>query len=230
METFRTNTYILKCPCCGTEKEVGFSSAFNTMGDYQLWSDSRIEGKGWLVPAYTQQCPNCATFYTLPPRKSLKIKKQECTDTGFLPLDKLKLAIVEFAGDEIAEPRARLEAWWAFNSLYHDPMNAPVEEQEFNKSNMQWLIDFHTPRSTRFSHLLFELNRLLGNKDICEEMINALSYEEFIKQRKQYCKDNNIKDDIDGLDETLLKRRYEDLVNELEYALKQPLKTFVKSL
>ena len=78
-------------------------------------------------------------------------------------------------------------------------------------------------------HLLFELNRLLGNKDICEEMINALSYEEFIKQRKQYRKDN-IKDDIEGLDETLLKRRYEDLVNELEYALKQPLKTFVKSL
>lgn len=222
-----SNTFVLKCPHCGTKKEVGFSTDTWTNVEYNFWSDSRIESSRWYDPAYTQQCPACGKFYTLPRRDTLKVKEKECFETGFLPLQTLKQAIVELAGNEIAEPRARLEAWWAFNVLYKDTDDIPADELAYNKANMQWLVDFHTPRVTRFSYLIFELNRLLGNKDVCQQMIDNLTYDEFVRQRKLYCKENKIKFYDD---EMILKHRYQTEMEELRFAMMQPLRPYIKSV
>ena len=220
-----TNTFVLKCPHCGANKEVGFSTDTWTNVPYYFWSDSRIESSRWFDPAYTQQCPVCGKFFTLPRRNTLKVIEKECYETGLLPLQTLKQAVAELAGDEIAEPRARLEAWWAFNTQYKDTDDIPAEELAYYKDNMQWLIDFHTPRATRFSHLLFELHRLLGHKDVCEQMIESLTYDEYVRQRKIYCKENKVKFYDD---EETLKRRYEKEMKDLKFALTQPLRPYIK--
>ena len=142
-----------------SKKEVGFSTDTWTNVPYYFWSDSRIEGSRWYAPAYTQQCPACGKFFTLPRR------------------------------------------------------------------NMQWLIDFHTPRTTRFSHLLFELHRLIGHKDVCEQMIESLTYDEYVRQRKIYCTENKLKFYDD---EETLKWRYEKEMKDLRYALTQPLRPFIQ--
>lgn len=222
-----TNTFVLKCPHCGAKKEVGFSTDTWINVEYKFWSDSRIESSRWYNPAYTQQCPACGKFFTLPRRDSLKVNEKECFETGFLPLQTLKQAIVELAGDDIAEPRARLEAWWAFNAKYKDTNNIPADELAYYRANMQWLVEFHTLRATRFSHLLFELHRLLGHRDVCEKMIKSLTYDVFVRQRKRYYKENNIKF---YNDEKLLKLRYETEMKALNYALTLPLKPYIKSV
>ena len=221
-----TNTFVLICPHCGTKKEVGFSTDTWTNVEYKFWSDSRIESSRWYDPAYTQQCPACGKFFTLPRRSSLKVKEKECFETGFLPLQTLKQAIVDFVGDDIAEPRARLEAWWAFNAMFKDSDDIPADELAYYKANMQWLVDFHTPRATRFGYLIFELNRLLGNKDVCQQMIDSLTYDEFVRQRKLYCKENKIKFYDD---EMTLKLRYQTEMEELRFAMTQPLRPYIKS-
>lgn len=220
-----TNTFIVKCPHCKATKKIGFSVNTASLGNYEFWSDSRIEGGGWIEPAYTQQCPVCGKFYTLPPRNTLKTKKEECKETGFLSYPLLKSAVREFAGDEIPEARARLEAWWAFNSLYNEPSDAPIEEQEYNRANMQWLIDYHTPRATRFSHLLFELNRLMGNKEVCEQMIEDLTFEEYVRQRNERHKERGF---ISKLDDQWVRDMYDSEIKELKFAMEQPLKTYIK--
>lgn len=188
-------------------------------------SDSRIECEEWYNPAYTQQCYTCGKFFTLPPRDTLRVIKKECYDTGKLPYQTLKMAIEELKGDEIAEPRARLEAWWAYNELYNDAIEISIEEQEYNQANMKWLVAYHTPRATRFSYLLFELNRMLGNKELCEQMIVALTYNEFVRQKEIYYKENKI---VFYDDEETLKRRYEREMKELKFALTQPQKAFLQ--
>lgn len=220
-----TNTFVLKCPHCGAKKEVGFSTDTWTKVPYYFWSDSRIESIRWYDPAYTQQCPECGKFFTLPRRNTMKVVEKECYETVFLSLQTLKQAINELAGNEFAEPRARLEAWWAFNMQYKDTDDIPAEERAYYRANIQWLIDFHTPRVTRFSHLLFELNRLLGHKDVCEQMIAFLTYDEYVRLRKIYCKENKMKFYDD---EETLKWRYETEMKELQYALTQPLRPYIK--
>lgn len=138
----------------------------------------------------------------------------------------MKIAIEELSGDEHAEEWARLEAWWSFNSKYQHTNNIPADELAFQKSNMQWLVDFYNTRTTRFSHLLFELNRLLGKRDVCQRMIDALTYEEYARQREAKNKEKGI---VSTLDEKLVHELYDMLINELTFALKQPLKTYLKS-
>ena len=110
--------------------------------------------------------------------------------------------------------------------MYQNTDVIPEEEQSFNRSNMEWLAAFYTARVTRFSHLLFELNRLLGNRDVCQMMIDTLTFEEYLKQREAKNKEKGIES---RLDEEMVREMYDSLIAELKYAMEQPLITFVKS-
>ena len=197
------------------------------MGDYVIWSDCRIEGDGWIEPADTQLCPECGKYFILPRRDTLKVNKEECTETGHLSYQSLKKAITQLSGNEEAESRARFEVWCAFNAQYKIDSEVPTDEQAYNRANMQWLIDYYTTHSTWFSHILFELNRLMENREVCEQMIEALTFEEYVKQTKAYHKDNKLKDYITS-DRELMEHRYINEIKELRFAMEQPLKPYIK--
>lgn len=179
-----TKTYILKCPHCGTEKKVTFSAHLFPNVEYTYWSDGRVECEGWLETIRTHQCPSCGKFYAFSPATMLHEANDPCNDNGQLSYDTLKQAITELSGNEYAESWARIEAWRAYNALYQHVTDIPAEEQAFNRANMQWLVDIFTPRSPWFSFLVFELNRLLGNRTVCEQMIESFTYANFIKKNE----------------------------------------------
>ncbi len=220
------DTYILVCPVCGAKKEVAFSSKITPDSPYEFWSDSRIECKNWLEVAHTQLCSSCGRYFSLPQISTLQKGSAVCRENGRLTYHQLKEAIVQLAGDEFAEPWARLEAWWSFNALYKDANAITEDEVLFNRSNMEWLVNFHTPRTKRFSHLLFELNRLLGNNDVCADMISRLTYEEYKRQREERNREKGI---TSKLGEDILHDMYVSQIEYLEHALAQPLKPFIRS-
>lgn len=217
---------LISCPLCGAKKRIAVSSAKWYELNYTFWSDSRIDCEGWYEPSFIQRCSKCGKYYALTSKKSLNIEDLPSDDTGVLSYFELKDAVRELSGDKVAEPLARLELWWAFNSMYFDPSKALIEEQDNNRLNILWLIDYYTPRTTRFSHLLFEMNRLLGNRDICEQMIESLTYEEYVRQRKERLKEKGV---ISSLDENIVHEMYEHEIGELKFALGQPLRSFIKS-
>lgn len=221
-----TITLVVKCPHCGAEKKVASSKERWYNLHYTFWSDSRIESDEFYEPGHTQQCSACGKFFCIPPIKTLPSSEDPCNETGTLPLESLKKAIEELSGDERAEEWARLEAWWAYNSMYANSDFIPEEEKAYNRTNMQWLVDYYTKNTQRFSHLLFELNRLLGNLDVCRKMIDALTYEEYVRQREEKNKERGF---VSQLDEKYVRERYDSLIKELKFAMEQPLKTFIKS-
>lgn len=221
-----TITLIVKCPHCGAEKKVASSKERWYNLHYTFWSDSRIESDEFCEPGHTQQCSECGKFFCIPPIKTLPSSEDPCNETGTLPLQSLKKAIEELSGDERAEEWARLEAWWAYNSMYANSDFIPEEEKAYNRTNMQWLVDYYTKNTQRFSHLLFELNRLLGNLDVCRKMIDALTYEEYARQREEKNKERGF---VSQLDEKYVRERYDSLIKELKFAMEQPLKPFIKS-
>ena len=221
------NTYIVPCPHCGSVKRVAFSVRGRGVGDYVLWSDGRIEGDGWLEPAQIQQCPECGKFFLLPPRGTLRVEDQPGTDTGLLSYLSLKRAISELSDNLLAESWARLEAWWAYNALYKDTADCdiPVEEKEFNHANMQWLLELHTRQAKWFSHLVFELNRLLGNRDVCERMIAERTYERYVSQRKERFAERGV---TSTMDDKTLHEMYEWDMHDLTESLNRPLVPYIK--
>lgn len=221
----KTKTFLAPCPNCGTIKRVTFSINNWTKTDYTFWSDSRIDSNDWREHAYTHVCRTCGKFFVLPPLGTMQVDDTPDTPTELLPFPMLKAAVAELAGDESAEPRARLEAFWAYNALYTDSNDIPDPEQAFHQANMTWLRDFHAPRATRFSHLVFELNRLLGNKEDCEKMIEVLTYEEYVKQREARFKEKGIES---ILEDKYVREMYDSLIEELRFALTRPPRPYIK--
>lgn len=217
-----TNTFIIKCPHCGAEKKVTFSVHLTPDTKYTMWSDYRIDCEGWLETIHTQRCPSCMKFYILPRLSELRKVDSPNNDNGQLSYETLKLAIAELTGDEFAEPWARLEAWRAYNALYQDVEEVPIEDQEFYRANMQWLVDFHTPRVKWFSLLIFELNRLLGNKEVCKQMLDDFTFDAYVEKVKMRDQEKGIQREYDEL---TLMSRYNDQVDVLSYMLNQPPKT-----
>ena len=191
-----------------------------------MWSDGRIESTEWRKPAWTQQCPSCKHFFALPPKQSLKIEDVPCEDTGSLSYQMLKQAITELAGNDTAESNARLEAWWAFNKLYQDVVDddIPVEEKDFNRSNMQCLLSYYSKKPIAPYSLVFELHRLLGNIDEYKKLLSEMTYKRFVEWRTE----RNQKKGIEcSLDEQQLKRLYSKFIEDKKNALDKLLKPYI---
>ena len=216
-------TYILQCPHCGTEKKVSFAANLLPDTDYTYWSDGRVECDGWLETIRIQQCPTCGKYYAFSPATILREDDEPCNNNGQLSLEALKQAIVELSGDDFAESWARLEAWKAYNALYQNTDDIPAEDQAFNRANMQWLVDFFTSRSPWLSLLVFELNRLLGNRTVCEQMLADFTFDAFIAKTEARNAEKGIHR---TLDPETMRDRYAYQLAELNYALTQPLKPY----
>lgn len=220
-----TNTFIVKCPHCGTEKKVTFSAHLLPDTKYAYWSDGRVESDGWIETIRTQQCPSCGKFYTFSPATNLRKDSDPCDDNGQLSYETLKQAIVELSGDDYAESWARLEAWRAYNAAYKDIDDIPADEQTFNRDNMLWLRDYFSTNAPWFSLLVFELNRLLGNKEICMQMLEAFTFEAFIAKTEARDLEKGIRRTYDI--ETM-RARYDSQIKALRYALVQPDRPFMQ--
>ena len=217
---------LLVCPHCGAKKRVGKSSTSWIKLPYTFWSDGRIDCEGWFEPAHTQQCPECGKFFVLSKKTVLQDEDVPCLETGQLSYPILKKAIEELSGDDFAEEWARLEFFWTYNRRYQNSEDIPEVETAYNRANMQWLIDYYSTHNTRFSHILFELNRLMENREVCEQMIETLTYEEYVRQRKERYKEKGIES---TLSEDSIRDLYNSQIEQLKFALTQPAKAFIIS-
>lgn len=181
-----TLSYIVACPHCGITKRVAFASTPYYNHLYRIWSDGRLDIPGWREPAWTQQCPSCERFFILPPKSTLQVDNTPCDDTGELPFSTLKQAVAELSGDEPAEMRARLDAWWAYNELYKDvpDEDIPSEDSEYNWVNMQYLLNYYLKQETRPYTLIFELMRLLNQTDEYQRLLDSITFEVFVAWRQ----------------------------------------------
>jgi hypothetical protein len=222
-----TSTYLLTCPHCGATKLVASSdNPWYKDDNAILWSDGRIDSAIWLDPARVQQCPSCNHFYIRPSTSSLRKVAEPCEDTGHLPFHTLKQAITELRSNKKEEKDAREETWWAYNILYKDveENDIPDDDIEFNRTNMQWLLDYYVEEEPGFFCLKFELLRLLGYKKEYRELLSDMTYERFAQWRRERYEKKGLQY---ILEDEILKKRYLHRVQEYTAALDLPLKPYI---
>lgn len=195
-----TATYLITCPHCGTVKRVAFSKKHWNETDAVLWSDGRIESSEWCAPMWTQQCPACKHFFIFSPLTPREVEDTLCEDTGELPYQTLKQAIVWLYGDYTKVAIARLDTWQAYNKLYAEVPDdeIPEEEKSFNRSNMQWLVEYLLKKTPWSYTFIFELLRQLGRKEEYLRLLDQLTYDEYVKRNEllnDYLGKNIIEDD-----------------------------------
>jgi len=220
-------THILTCPHCGATKMIAYSRNSWTIDNYVLWSDGHIESDEWFEPARTLQCPSCNRFFLKPKGDDMHKTKAPCEDTGHLPLQILKQAIAELSGNDEDVVSTRMEAWWAYNIMYRNVADEdiPSTDREFNRSNMQWLLDYYNRTEPGFQYLTFELLRLLGYEKEYGQKLADMTYEKFAEWYCERLKKRGIDHTSDG---ELLKRRYNSRVEEFTEALNKPLRPYAK--
>lgn len=222
-----TTTYQITCPHCGATKLVAESNAPWNKTNAVLWSDGRIEGSDWCELARTQQCPSCKHFFVLPSKSERKEVQVHCDDTGQLPLQSLKKAITELSGNDKDAIWPREEAWQAYNAMYRDvpEEDIPVEDREFNRSNMQWLLDYSRRETPNYIFVIFELLRLLGYEDEYRKLLADMTFENFYQWKCARLKKKNI-DHVP--DEKISRWQHARRVREYGDALKLPIKPYIK--
>lgn len=222
-----TATHILTCPHCGNTKLISYSKTpWHKTDDSIMWSDGRYENNDkWCEAGGTQQCPSCKRFFTLRQTKQ-KDTEAPCDDTGRLPYKTLKQAITELSGDDKIVETPRLETWWAYNEIYKDvdEDDIPLEEREFNRSNMQWLLDYYNRISPGYGFMTFELLRLLGYEDEYRQKLANMTYENFAEW---YCERRRRIGIHSTPDEELLREKHTRRVNWMTSALDKPLKPYI---
>lgn len=221
----KTSTYLVTCPHCGVVKRVAFCPTPWSEVESVMWSDGSVDSSEWCEPSWTQQCKSCDKFFQLPPKTTLKVEDTPCEDTGLLSYQSLKHAIKELEGDETAEANARLEAWWSYNRLHRDNDMIALSDEEllFNRSNMQWLLDYFSKQSISPYSLVFELLRLLGNFEEYRKLLDEMTFDRYIELRNVRNEKHGIKS---TLEEPQLKRLYSKFIKEKKRALSMPLEIY----
>lgn len=222
-----TSTYLVVCPHCGAIKLVSYCKTSWPTANYVLWSDGHIESDEWFEPARTLQCPSCNRFFLKPKKDDMPEVQTPCDDTGHLPLQILKQAIAELSGNDEDVVSTRMVAWWAYNTMYRNVSDEdiPLTERDFNRSNMQWLLDYYNRTEPGFQYLTFELLRLLDYEKEYRQKLADMTYEKFAEW---YCERYKKRGINSSLTEERIRKRYADRVAELTEALDKPLKPYAK--
>lgn len=222
-----TATYRVTCPHCGASKLIVRSKESWPKCKYVFWSDGRIESDEWIEPARVLQCSSCGQLFLTPKKEELEEVQTPCENTGKLPLQALKQAVTELSHSEKESECVRMEAWWAYNTMYKDVNEdeIPTEDKEFNRSNMQWLLNYYNQTEPDFQYITFELLRLLGYEKEYRQRLSDMTYEKFAEW---YCERRRKRGLDISKDDDMVRRRYNGRVKELTEALGKPLKPYAE--
>ena len=85
---------IVKCPFCGTDKELLSLMSGNTIGA-RYWSDNMRDAPMLPQVSIVQKCPKCGKFYILS-RQEVKYAKDGCSiELGTLTFPEMKEAFIQ---------------------------------------------------------------------------------------------------------------------------------------
>lgn len=222
-----TATYRVTCPHCGASKLIVRSKESWPKCKYVFWSDGRIESDEWIEPARVLQCSSCGQFFLTPKKEELEEVQTPCEDTGKLPLQVLKQAVAELSHNEKESECVRMEALWAYNTMYKDVNEdeIPTDDKGFNRSNMQWLLNYYNQTEPDFQYITFELLRLLGYEKEYRQRLSDMTYEKFAEW---YCERRRKRGLDISKDDDMVRRRYNGRIKELTEALGKPLKPYAE--
>lgn len=185
-----TRSSLLRCPHCGTLKEVLRLSSGNTIGA-TLWSDSKHRAPMLPGVSYIQRCPSCGKYFFRTEDVEAGRSNRYGGGTGNLPLEYLKQALEQLQPTDDDEYTLRIYILWAFNDHYGEMEQSeiPAEEWEYHVDNVHHLVQMDIE-----DLLKAELYREIGEFELAIQFLKSLEvteetkelYRKILEQAKQH--------------------------------------------
>lgn len=203
---------VYKCPTCGNLTSKGSLTSGNTFGA-TLFSDGKMYAPHQPEFPYLVKCPKCKKYCWLNddnflgrealPGDANTIKEYDdipIERSTFLSWEEYIEASNSLTFDAIHdEIYLRLRIWWGFNrrsesdSLFYDSENGKLIWLE----NINRLLALFDPADVYQRIYIAELNRHLGNFELCMEIINSLDdslqWEKYKRHFRDECDKKNTK-------------------------------------
>lgn len=179
----------IRCPYCGTPKELLSLISGNTIGA-EYWSDNKTDAPMLTEASPVQKCPNCGKYYFK--YKQRHETSENCKgESGNLTYKEWKEAYRQFSIEKIDfEDMTRVRRWviHAFNDCYYRTEFAsvpPEEEESFIEGIIMDSIatcDWNgQPNLLLKAELFREANRM----DLCAETLASIPLSELDDSQKR---------------------------------------------
>ena len=185
------NAQILKCPYCGTKKEVLSLVSGNTFRQV-VWSDNKSIAPMLPKVSFVQKCPHCGKYYLLS-RQKPEHGNTYSFEKGELNYKEIKEAWSMLKDTEDLTENERLSILimqvWAFNDEYTRDKEgvAPKEEQDYIKDIIDMLIKLDRVDDLLKAELLRETGRFSDALDLLDNYMAENDFLEGLKNKfKEY--------------------------------------------
>ena len=182
---------LVKCPYCGTKKELMTLASGNTFGA-TYWSDNKCEAPMLPSVSPVQKCPHCGKYY-LESKQSSERGKNYSFNKGNLAYPEWKEAFSQFVNQSSQKDLNRYVAitekdlvnirFWliqAYNDYYHREKAAELSQEEyaFFCGVVNDFIDTFDWTSVKNPLLKAEYFREANEMEKCQEVLNSISYDQ----------------------------------------------------
>ena len=180
---------LVKCPYCGTKKELMTLVSGNTFGAV-YWSDNKQIAPMLPSASPVQKCPHCGKYY-LKSKQESERGDTSSFDTGDLSYPQWKEAFSQFISQSAQKGLNRFTAitekdlvdirFWlihAYNDYYHrDKLAEPSQEEySFFCGVVNDFIDAFDWTSVKNPLMKAEFYREANEMEKCAEVLNSMSY------------------------------------------------------
>ena len=207
VNTILGNAEIVKCPYCGTKKELMNIVTGNTFGAV-CWSDNKRIAPMLPQVSPVQKCPHCKKYY-LKRKNEHGVGKNTSSERGDLTYAEWKKAYNQFVAEKISgEDKVDLYFWiiQAYNDHYYrnPKSNAPTKAENnfFVTITISFIKSFDW---AQVNHPLLkaELYREAGMMKECAKVLKSIPY----KSLQDFEKDiyNGIKKRMNNNDSKVFK-------------------------
>ena len=182
------NAKIVKCPYCGTKKDLFTMLSGNTFGA-TYWSDNRRIAPMLPMVSPVQKCPSCGKYYEEVKNRCGEVNSHSFA-LGELTFPEWKEAYAQFQAEGVDDKTLNNVRFWliqSYNDYFHRSKEAPQPSDEdfefFSKTVVEFIDSFNWNSGANLL-MKAELYREANKMQECRQVLDSIPFDQLNEDHK----------------------------------------------
>ena len=182
------NAKIVKCPYCGTKKELFTMLSGNTFGA-TFWSDNKRVAPMLPMVSPVQKCPSCGKYYEEVKNRCGEVNSHSFA-LGELTFPEWKEAYAQFQAEGVDDKTLDNLRFWlihSYNDYFHRSKEAPQPSEEdfefFSKTVVEFIDSFNWNKAADLL-MKAELYREANMMQECRQVLDSIPFDQLNEDHK----------------------------------------------
>ena len=182
------NAKIVKCPYCGTKKELFTMLSGNTFGA-TFWSDNKRVAPMLPMVSPVQKCPSCGKYYEEVKNRCGEVNSHSFA-LGELTFPEWKEAYAQFQAEGVDDKTLNNVRFWliqSYNDYFYRSKEAPKPSEEdfefFSKTVVEFIDSFNWNKAADLL-MKAELYREANMMQECRQVLDSIPFDQLNEDHK----------------------------------------------